>query len=311
MNRGLLALVVLGVAALILSTTFIYTIDEREQVVITRFGRPIRTVTDPGLHFKTPFVDVVNTFEKRILPWDGKPDQVPTADKKYIFVDTYARWRIVDPLRFFQSVTNERGAQIRLSDIIDGSTRDVISKNPLFEVVRNTNRELPADEESSGIDVEIGEVKSGRHTIGAQIFAKAKATLKDSFGIELMDVQIEKINYVGEVREKVYERMISERKRIAELFRSEGQRTLQEITGLREKELKRIESEAYYKAQLIRGGADAEAAAIYAKAFGQDPEFFRLTRSLQTYRETLTGDSTILLSTDTEYLKYLKRSSGR
>ncbi|MFQ5877583.1 MAG: protease modulator HflC [Acidobacteriota bacterium] len=313
MNRSLILLIVIVVVLGFASTTFLYTVDETEQVVITRFGKPIRTVKDPGLHLKTPFVDAVNVFEKRVLPWDGKPDQIPTADKKYIFVDTFARWRIVDPLKFFRSVNNERGARLRLSDIIDGATRDVISRHPLVEVVRNSNRELPRDEEEEALGVisEIGDVSLGRLKISAMIFEKAREKIEESFGIELLDVQVEKINYVREVREKVFERMISERKRIAELFRSEGQRNLQEISGLREKELKRIESQAYLKAQRIRGKADAEAAAIYAGAYGRDPEFFQFTRSLQTYRNTLTGKSTLLLSTDSDYLKYLKNSSPR
>ncbi len=174
MNRSLIGVVIVVVVIGLATNMFVYTIDEIEQVVITRFGKPLRTVTDPGLHFKTPFVEVVNRFEKRVLPWDGKPDQIPTADKKYIFVDTFARWKIKDPLRFFRAVNNERSARVRLTDILDGAARDVISRYSLVEVVRNSNRELPKDEESVGISAEIGEVKFGRQEIGRRIFQKAR-----------------------------------------------------------------------------------------------------------------------------------------
>ena len=311
MNRWLVPLLAAGVLVALLAGACLYTVDEREQVVITRFGRPIRTVKEPGLHFKQPFVDDVNVFNRQVLAWDGSPDQVPTSDKKYIFVDTFARWRIVDPLRFFQSVHDERGAQLRLDDIIDGATRDVISQNTLVEVVRNTNRTLPRDEESSGIEIEIPDVKLGRDALARQIYDKASEKVQDAFGLELLDVQIKRINYVQEVRQKVFERMISERKRIAELFRSQGQRNLQEIAGLKDKELKRIQSEAYYKAQQIRGKADAEAARIYARAYGQDGEFYQFTETLKALRDTVEGENTLLLTTDSDFLKYLKRLAPR
>jgi membrane protease subunit HflC len=305
---SIIAVVVLVVLA-IGASTFVYVVDEREQVVITRFGRPIGTYTEPGLHFKRPLVDTVNVFDRRILSWDGVPDQIPTLDKKYIFADTFARWRIVDALLFFQSVHDERGALLRLDDIIDGATRDVVSKSPLVEVARNSNRELPEEEESRGLEVEIAEVMLGRDALRQRILEKAREKIQEAFGIELLDVQIKRINYVPQVRKKVFDRMISERKRIAELFRSEGQRNLQEISGLKEKELKRIESEAYLKAQQVRGKADAEAARIYARAYGEDPEFYQFTRTLSAYHETLAGETTLLLSTDSDYLLYLKNHS--
>jgi modulator of FtsH protease HflC len=311
MNRLLAALLAVGALLVLLAVTCLYTVDEREQVVITRFGRPIRTVKEPGLHLKQPFVDDVNVFNRQVLAWDGSPDQVPTSDKKYIFVDTFARWRIVDPLRFFQSVHDERGAQMRLDDIIDGATRDVISRNTLVEVVRNTNRELPRDEDSPGIEIEIPDVKLGRDALARRIYDKASEKVQEAFGLELLDVQIKRINYVQEVRQKVFERMISERKRIAELFRSEGQRNLQEIAGLKDKELKRIQSEAYQKAQQIRGKADAEAARIYAEAYGRDAEFYQFTQTLKALRDTVAGENTLLLTTDSDFLKYLKRLAPR
>lgn len=313
MKRNWPFLIVAVIAVAIGALSFIFTLDERQQAVITRFGKPIRTITEPGMHTKMPFVDTVSKFSKQVLSWDGAPDQIPTSDKKYIFVDTFARWRIVDALKFFQSVHDERGALLRLNDIIDGASRDVISRNTLVEVVRNTNRELLEEDEGEGIGTryEIAEVKIGRQEIAKRIYEKAREKIHTAFGIELLDVRIKRINYVQEVREKVFERMISERKRIAELSRSEGQRNRQEVSGLREKELKRIESGAYLKAQQIRGKADAEAARIYAQAFGQDAEFFQFTQALQTYQETLTGETTLLLTTDNDYLKYFKKSSPR
>ena len=311
MNRGLVALLIILAIVALAASSFLYVIDEREQVVITRFGRPIRTVTEPGLHFKAPFVDTVNVFDKRVLSWDGSPDQIPTADKKYIFVDTFARWRIVDPLKFFQAVRDKRQAQLRLDDIIDGATRDVISSNTLVEVVRNSNRKLPIEEESGGIEIDIPDVKIGRDALTEQVFERAREKVQQSFGLELLDMQIKRINYVKEVREKVFERMISERKRIAELFRSEGQRNLQEIGGTKDKRLKEITSEAYRQAQFIRGRADAEAARIYADAYGQDVEFYQFSKTLSTLRESLSGDSKVLLTTDSDYFKYLKRHSPR
>ena len=311
MNRGLVALLIIMALAALAASSFLYVIDEREQVVITRFGRPIRTVTEPGLHLKAPFVDTINVFEKRVLAWDGSPDQIPTSDKKYIFVDTFARWRIVDPLRFFQSVRDQRQAQLRLDDMIDGATRDVISRNTLVEVVRNSNRQLPLEEESGGIEIDIPEVALGRDALTRQIYERASEQVQEAFGLELLDMQIKRINYVKEVREKVFERMSSERKRIAELFRSEGQRNLQEIGGTKDKKLKEIQSEAYRQAQFIRGAADAEAARIYADAYGQDAEFYQFSKTLSTMRKALAGDSKVLLSTDSDYFKYLKRQSPR
>ncbi|MEE9291855.1 MAG: protease modulator HflC [Acidobacteriota bacterium] len=313
MKRNWPVLIVVVIAVAIGVSSFLYTVDETEQVVITRFGKPIRSVSEAGLHVKMPFVDTVNTFPRQVLAWDGTPDQIPTSDKKYIFVDTFARWRIVDADRFFKSVRNEGGAVLRLNAIIDGATRDVISRNTLVEVVRNTNRELLEEDagEGLGTDYEIAEVMIGREEIAQRIYEKAREKIESSFGIELLDVRVKRINYIQEVRVKVFERMISERKRIAELFRSEGQRNRQEIFGLRDKELKRIESEAYLTAQQLRGKADAEAARIYAQAFGQDAEFFQFTQALKTFRDTLGSDTTLLLSTDSDYLKYLKKSSPR
>lgn len=302
----------LGVAVLILIilSSSLYTIDMTEQVVITQFGNPIGDpITSPGLHMKIPFIQKVNTFEKRLLEWDGDPNQIPTKDKKYLWVNTYARWRIADPLQFFQSVRDEMGAQSRLDDIIDAATRDYITSHVLIEVVRNSNREMAV----AGTEMELAEevlmhqIAWGREGITRQILEQASQAVPQ-YGIELVDVRIKHINYVEEVRLKVYERMISERKRIAEKYRSEGQGKKAEIEGQMEKELQRITSEAYRTAQEIIGQADAEATKIYAAAYNRDPEFYSYVKTLETYEETLGGESWLLLTTDSDYLKYLKSS---
>ncbi len=298
--------------ALIVLASGLYTVKMTEQVIITRFGKPVGDpVKEPGLHWKRPFIEKVNRFEKRILEWDGDPNQIPTQDKKYIWVDTYARWRIADPLKFFQSVRNEMGAQARLDDIIDAATRDSITAHVLLEVVRNSNREMAMAETEMELAEEVGvPIERGREKINLQILEQASKKVPQ-YGIELVDVRIKHINYVEEVRKKVYERMISERTRIAEKYRSEGQGKKAEIEGEMEKELQRITSEAYRKAQEIKGQADAEATKIYAEAYNKDPEFYSFLKTLDTYRETLDDSSWLILSTDSDYLKYLKNISGK
>lgn len=251
----------------------IYTVDETKQVVITQFGRPIgKPVTSAGLHFKKPFIQQAHYFEKRLLEWDGDPNQIPTKDKKYIWVDTTARWKISDALKFLQSVTNEMGAHARLDDIINSATRDAITSHILVEAVRDSNRII----EDTGKDIEIivteeafEPIKTGREKIENLILKKAQK-LAPQYGIKLVDVRIKRINYVTEVRKKVYERMIAERKRAAERYRSEGQGRSAEIEGQREKELKLITSQAYKTAQGLKGKADAQAIQIYAQAYAQD-----------------------------------------
>jgi len=308
-RRGWLTLVAVALILIILSSG-LYTVDMTDQVVITQFGDPVGDpMTTPGLHVKIPFIQKVNTFEKRLLEWDGDPNQIPTKDKKYLWVNTYARWRIADPLKFFQSVRDEMGAHSRLDDIIDAATRDYITSHLLIEVVRNSNREMAV----AGTEMELAEevlmhqIEWGREEITRQILERASQAVPQ-YGIELVDVRIKHINYVEEVRRKVYERMISERKRIAEKYRSEGQGKKAEIEGQMEKELQRITSEAYKTAQEIIGQADAEATKIYAKAYNKDPEFYSYVRTLETYRENLGGETWLLLTTDSDYLKYLKGS---
>lgn len=304
-----LALVILGLVVL---GNSLYVIDMTEQVVVTQFGRPIGDlIREPGLHIKVPFIQKVNTFDKRVLEWDGNPDQIPTKDKKYIWVDTFARWRIADPLKFMQSVSSEMGAHARLDDVIDAVTRDLITSNQLIEVVRNSNREMAASDTNVVASTEVEEfIEFGRTAVTREILAKA-AEQMPRYGIELVDVEIKRVNYVEEVRRKVYERMISERQRIAERYRSEGQGQSAEIRGQKEKELQRITSEAYRIAEEVRGNADAEAARIYADAFGRDPEFYTFSRTLESYSETIGKETSLILTTDSDYFKLLKDASGR
>jgi membrane protease subunit HflC len=300
-----IALIVFVLFGLIVLSSSLYTINEMEQVVITQFGRPVgEAITKPGLHLKIPFIQRANYFEKRLLEWDGEANQIPTKDKKYIWVDTFARWRIVDPLRFLQSVENEQGAHARLDDIVDAAVRDAITSHVLIEVVRNSNRALVAEEDELRKEVAV-EISEGREAIQKTILKNA-SQIMPQYGIELIDVRIKRVNYIEDVRRKVYDRMISERTRIAERYRSEGQGKLAEIQGEKEKELKRITSEAYRKAQEIKGKADAESTRIYAQAYNRDPEFYSFLKTLETYRETLRGKTWLILTTRNEFLKYLK-----
>ena len=300
------ALGVVIIIGLVVLSSALYIVDETQQVVITEFGQPVgKPITRAGLYIKKPFIQKVNYFEKRLLTWDGSPTQIPTGDKKYIWVDTTARWKIVDPLKFLQSVGNERGAHARLDDIIDSATRDRITAYSLYEIVRNSNREFVSTEIFIQKEEEIREVKKGREHISREILKEA-AKIVPQYGIELVDVRIKRLNYVEAVREKVYTRMISERKRVAEQYRSEGEGKKAEIEGMREKELQKITSEAYRKAQIIKGEADAEATKIYAQAYSKDPDFYSFLKTLETYEKTLTEKDTLILTTDSEIYRYLK-----
>lgn len=299
-----------AILALILLASATYTVSETEQVIITQFGEPIGdAVTEPGLHFKAPFIHRVTRFDQRWLPWDGDANQITTRDKKFIWVDTYARWRIADPLLFFQSVHDERGAQSRLDDIIDGETRNAVATFDLIEIVRITDREFEITEDlvSFAAEEAVGDIEHGRNAITRSILEKA-SEVTPSFGIELVDVRIKRLNYVEEVRAKVYERMISERQRIAERSRSEGQGRAAEIRGQRERELKSIESEAFRQAEEVRGRADAEASRIYAQAYQRDADFYRFMKSLDTYRTALDDGVTLVIGSDSEFLDFLNRS---
>ena len=304
----------LMVAALVLLTLggALYTVSEQEQVIITQFGEPKGdAITDPGLHFKLPFAQEVNRFDKRWLEWNGNPNQVPTRDKKYIWVETYARWRIENPLLFFQRLRDERGAQSRLDDIIDGETRNVIASHNLIEAVRTSNRGFEEAEEAEDVmeAEEMREVELGRDKITRLILERASQIVPD-YGIELVDVQIQRINYIDSVQAKVFERMISERKRIADRYRSEGQGKSAEIRGKKERELKVIESEAYRKTQEIKGRGDAEATAIYADAYQRNRELYEFSKSMETYEKSIDQDSWLVLSTNARLFRYLQSPAG-
>ena len=289
-----------------------YIVSETEQVIITQFGKAIgEPKTAPGLYFKIPVIQQANFFPKNLLEWDGDPGQVPTLDKTFIYVDTFARWKIVDPLKFFETVNNVMGAQARLDDIIDPAVRNFITSYPLIETVRDTNRELDTFEVGLGHTKEearaLGEITEGRRKITRGIMAQAQPKLKD-FGIELVDVQIKRLNYVEQVRKSVYARMIAERKQIAEKFRSEGEGEARSIEGNQEKDLKKITSEAYKTAQEIMGKADAESTMIYAQAYENDPDFYSFVKSLDVYQNAMDSKTFLLLSTDSDFLKYFKGS---
>lgn len=285
-----------------------YVVDETEQVVVTQFGKVVGTPKlDSGLYFKLPFIQQATYFPKNLLEWDGDPGQIPTLDKTYIWVDTFARWKIVDPIKFFQTVNNTISAQGRLDDIIDPAVRNLITENRLIEAVRQTNRELDTFEHGVE-DTKKGktfQITIGRENLTKQILEQAQPKLK-KFGIEVVDVKVKRINYVEQVRNSVYGRMIAERKQIAEKFRSEGKGEARKILGDKEKELKQITSEAYRKAQSLKGKADAEATTLYAKAYGVDPDFYSFIKTLEIYSETLDKDSSLVISTDSEFFKYLK-----
>jgi len=298
-------LIVFGVV--IVSSSAFYIVDETQQVIITQFGRPVGdAVGEPGLHMKTPFIQVANYFEKRFLEWDGLANQVPTRDKRFIWVDTYARWRISDPLLFFQRLRDERGAQTRLDDILDGETRNAVARHDLVEVVRSSNRDPDtvlgdAEAETDILD----QIEIGRNAITQEIHARAQERAND-LGIEILDLRFKRINYVEEVRRDVFARMIAERNRVAERYRSEGEGEAARIDGERERELQRIQSEAYRSAQEVSGQADADATRIYAEAYNNDPEFYAFLKSLETYELTADPSTIMILTTDSDLLKFLK-----
>jgi len=309
MNRILLILI--GFIVLLGISGAFYTVKEYDQVIITQFGKPVGDpITSPGLKFKIPFVQKVNRFEKRFLEWDGDPNQLPTKDKRFIWVDTYARWRITDPLLFFQRLRDERGAQTRLDDILDGETRNAIAKYDVLEVVRSTNREAQRTESEAEDEVTLSTIEAGRGDIRDEILRIAQSRTGD-LGIEILDIQFKRINYVEEVQRKVYERMIAERKRIADRFRSEGEGEASRIYGEKERELLRIQSGAYKTAEEIKGHADASATNIYAAAYDRTPaarEFYEFLKTMESYEATIDKGTTLVLSTDADFYRFLKSS---
>lgn len=314
-NVLLIVIVALGIC--FYASAFI--VDETEQVVVTRFGKVVGDpIIKPGINFKVPIVDVANYFPKNLQQWDGESGQIPTFDKTYIWVATFARWRIVDPIKFFQTVGNTMNAMARLDDIIDSAGRNFITSYKLIESVRQGNRKLVFDAEGKEVLTVDGEKKSpvasykivfGRSKITDGIRKQAQPKLVE-FGIELVDVKIKRINYVEEVRRSVYDRMIAERKQIAEKFRSEGRGEARKWLGKKEKDLKQITSEAYRDAQDIEGKADATVTKMLADAYGKDPEFYSFVKTLEVYTSTLDDKSSVVLSTDSEFLKYFKSYSG-
>ena len=309
----LIPLIIVAVLVIIFASAAFYIVYEGQQVVITEFGRPVgQPIVNAGLKFKTPFIQQVHRFEKRILEWDGSPNQIPTKDKKFIWLDTTARWRIKDALQFYQALGTELLAQSRLDDIIDSAARDLVTAQLLIEVVRNSNRVLDPnreilEEEEGQSDEPLEEIQDGREKITQMIREKAQEALP-RFGIELVDVQVKRINYVEEVRQKVFDRMISERQRISEKYKSEGEGEAANIMGQKQKELERIQSEAYKEAEQLKGAADAQAIQIYAEAHGKDPEFFAFLQTLETYRKSTNASTKLILTTDSELYKYLKDS---
>jgi membrane protease subunit HflC len=305
--------IIIAALVLVALLSAVYTLDETEQAIVTQFGRPVGgVISTPGLHVKIPVIQVVHRFDKRWLEFDGDANEIPTKDKKYIWVDTYARWRIADALRFYQAVRDERGGQSRLDDIVDGETRNAIASFDLIEIVRASNRDFQLTEELAGIgDAEArAKIATGREKIGQLILERA-SKITPEFGVELVDVRFKRLNYTESVQQAVFQRMIAERKRIAERSRSEGQGRAAEIRGQKERDVLAATSVGYRTAEELKGKADAKATGIYARAYGRDPDFYQFSRSMETLNTALNKDATVILSTDSELLKYLKSPSGR
>lgn len=305
MKRLILPLVIF---VLLIGQSAFFIVNEAEQALVTEFGKPVGDIHYAGIHFKIPVIQNVHRFSKQILNWDADPNQIPTSDKKYIWVDTTARWRIKDPLRFFTTVATQRGAQSRLDDIIDSVVRDAVSGHLLTEIVRGIDYQAPTDQQDSPAVV-IDRTIVGREIIINNILAQAQLSTPE-YGIALIDVKIKRINYVEQVRKRVYERMISERNKMAAQYRSEGEGEKADILGQMQKELKKISSESFRHAEEIRGKADAKATAIYAAAYNQEPDFFRFMRTLESYQKTIGQNNRLILSTDNDYFQILQQSTS-
>jgi len=315
MNRIRLAgiLAVLAIATYLLMSS-IYTVSEVQQAIITQFGRPVGDpVTSAGLKFKVPFIQDVNLIDKRVLEWDGNPSDMPTKDKLYVSVDLFARWRIVEPLQYFLRLHDERSAQSRLDDVLGSETRNAVAKHELIEIIRTTRDRVPLRDalvtDAARLDVgSLVPIQKGRKQVEQEIFAEAAQKVR-VFGIELLDIRFKRINYNESVRPKIYDRMISERRQIAERFLSEGNGEAARIRGNRVRDMNKIQSEAYRQVEEIRGVADAKATEIYAKAYNQSPEavtFYEFTRTMQAYKSLIAENTTLVLSTDSDLFKFLK-----
>lgn len=312
MNRKQITIAVAAFLVLIVLILSTFTVREYEQVVVTQFGRPIgQAITKPGMNFKIPFIQTANVFEKRFMEWVGDPNQLPTKDKKFIFVETYARWQITDPLQFFKRLTNERSAQSRLDDILDGETRNVVAKNNIEELVRSSNRKPELDSIGEVLGDSLMTVFVGRDKMQDMILASANKQAKE-LGIKILDFRFKRINYVKEVQTQVYERMKSERYRVADKFRSEGQGEASKINGEKDRELKNIQSAAFKTAEEIKGKADASAASIYASAYNQSVQsknLYSFLKSMETLEKTFNEKTSVILSTNSEIHQYLKKSN--
>ena len=313
--KPLISIIVILIIAIPLASNIFYTVREDEQVVITQFGEAIKTTNEAGLKVRTPFIQKVQRLEKRILEWDGSPNEITTKDKRFIWLDTTARWRITNALAFYEKFRGgspEGLAQSRLDDIIDSAARDLVTGQLLVEVVRNSDRILDLNleeldqDEGSGDSQPLESISVGRDKIAKMILEKAQQSTPQDWGIELIDVRIKRINYVETVRREVFARMISERDRIAAKYKSEGQGEAADIMGQKQKELERIQSEAYKTAEQLKGDADAQAIKIYAESHGRDPEFFAFLQTLETYRSTIDSNTKLILSTDSDLYSYLK-----
>jgi membrane protease subunit HflC len=312
-DRLLILIIVLGLAGVVLIES-LYTVGEIEQVIITQFGKPVGDpITTAGLKAKIPFIQEVNSIDKRILEWDGRPSDMPTKDKLYISVDLFARWRIVDPLQYFLRLHDERSAQSRLDDILGSETRNAVAKHELIEIIRTTKDRVPlqdatlADPNNTAVG-KLVPIQKGRQQVEEEIIAAAAPKVR-VFGIELLDIRFKRINYNASVQPKIYDRMISERRQIAERFRSEGNGEAARILGNRERDLNRIQSEAYRRVEEIRGEADAKAAAIYAAAYNRSPEavqFYEFTRTMDAYKAIIANNTTLILSTDSDLFRFLQ-----
>ena len=320
MNKSIVVLVVLGIGAY-LAMSSLYTVSEVEQVIITQFGKPVGVpVTSAGLKVKMPFIHDVNPIDKRVLEWDGPPSDMPTKDKLYISVDLFARWRITDPLQYFVRLRDERSAQSRLDDILGSETRNAVAKHELIEIIRTTKDRVPLRDvllTEAEKELDMGllvPIQKGRQLVEREIFAAAAGKVR-VFGIELLDIRFKRINYNESVRPKIYDRMISERRQIAERFLSEGNGEAARIRGNRVRDLNKIQSEAYRQVEEIRGVADAKATEVYAAAYNQSPEaveFYEFTRTMQSYKAIIAENTTLVLSTDSDLFKFLKgMSPGR
>jgi membrane protease subunit HflC len=302
--------VVLAAAITIVGFSSAFVIDQAEQGIIVQFGEPVGDViSEPGLHWRIPFIQEVRRFDKRLLAWDGDVSQIPTLGREFIVVDTTARWRIAEPLQFLRAVRDEAGARTRLDDILDSVVRDIVSGTELEEIVRSADWTVDlsnlADEEAQALaEANLERPSKGRGQLERDMLAAA-SRLMPGFGIELVDVRIKRINYIDSVRGQVESRMIAERQSIAARFRSEGEGRSQEILGEMERELRRIRSEAERAAQEVIGKADAEATMIYGAAYGADPDFYSFSKTLESYG-ALGENTTLMIDADSDFFRFLQ-----